>query len=140
MDKVVKIFAVLAVLILLTMPASAYKVKVASGANHIQVTYGPRDVKDLTSGTKTSGAAYNAACEVMKLAKKNHMVINRNVDSMRREIRVHAYFFYVPILDKHAQPVDLVVSEYNNGWIYSAIDSLTGSAKKKALGIINSID
>lgn len=116
MDKKIKLFAVLAIaIILLAMPASAYTVKVASGKNHIQVKYSSNEAKELAFGD--SGT--DAANKVMKLAKDKHMTINRNVGSMEDEIRVHAACYYCHILRSHAQPVDLVVSETNYGWITS---------------------
>ncbi len=116
MDKKMKLLTVLAVLlILLTMPASAYTVTEA-GTNHIQVKYSWYEAAWL-SGALGSTIAAN---HVMTLANNEHMDVNRNTASIAAEIVAHAGAYLAGEAlwgYGSSNPVDIIVSESNWDWM-----------------------
>lgn len=119
MNTKMKLLTVLAiVLILLTMPASAYTVTEA-GTNHIQVKYSWYEAPWLC-GVLGSAIAAN---QVMKLANYEHMDVNRNTASIAAEIVAHAGAYLAGEAwwgYGSSNPVDIIVSEGN--WDWTMID------------------
>jgi hypothetical protein len=121
MDKVIKIFAVLAVLILLAMPASArytiirnqYVVRV-SGQNSIQVD-GSNQARTALYLADYDNAKV-AARDVVTLAWENKMKERRSLGDVQDEINTHAVMYLLGER-AHSLPVDIGVSEVNRVWI-----------------------
>lgn len=107
----------LAVLILLTMPASAYSLSIpANDPDDIQLSYTSSEARSLA----TTGASA-AAQKVMNLAEENDMTVNRSVQSIRNEIRAHALAYMAGETDR-SNPMDLVMSEGEWDWFWNVVD------------------
>lgn len=114
MNKIVKMIAVLAILVLLTMPASAYQLK-KSGPHSIQVYYTRSEAKYLAG----YGCAF-AASDVMSMAKKQKMNPKRSFTSVEDEIEAHAAA-YLAGERIHSNPIDIGLWESNYFWLKDGI-------------------
>lgn len=110
MKNVIKFLAVLVVLALLTMPASAYKLE-KTGKDSIKLSYSPSEAKYLAG----YGCAI-AAGDVMRMAKNQKMNPKRSFMSFADEIQAHA-IMYLTGERIHSNPIEIGVSESNYFWL-----------------------
>jgi hypothetical protein len=126
LNKIVKIFAMLAVLILLTITASSMKtptyVVKNVGTNHIRLEYNFSEAKDLS----TKEVATDAAQEIVDLATLWNMNRTRSLESIRNEIQYKAdqsdMASQYPLYMRGQTSMEIHVNETEWGWL-AMVDS-----------------